>query len=211
MERRRRWSAGECPFDGRRRAVAAALLGMAWPTLAHDGAHTPVRRDAVRRDNVTVRLPDVELVRDDGRTVRLADELAVAPRVAVNFVFLGCSTVCPLSSQLFAEVQRRGGWGAHELRLLSISIDPWHDRPSDLAEHARRFGRLNGWNFYTGTVEASEAVQRAFGVWRPDRMDHPPVSFVRPGAAAGWRRIEGFPDPGIVLTELRQPAGKRDG
>jgi protein SCO1/2 len=198
----------EAVLGGRRRALAAVLAGMAWPTFAHDGPHAPVRRGSVRRQEVALRTPDVELLRDDGRPVRLVEQVALAPRVAVNFVYLGCTTVCPLSSQLFAEVQQRSGAAPGELQLLSISIDPQRDRPAQLADHARRFRRTAGWGFYTGTVDASEAVQRAFGVWRPDRMDHPPATFVRAGAEAGWVRLDGFPSPEAVIAELRRPAGR---
>jgi protein SCO1/2 len=146
------------------------------------------------------RVPAVRLQRADGTEVRLADELDYDGPVALNFVFTTCSAICPIQSRVFAELQQKGGPG---LRLLSISLDPLNDTPAQLRDYGRRFGAGNGWHFYTGTLDASSAAQRAFDVYRGNKMNHQPLVLLRSGAGRKWVRIEGYASADQLLRELR--------
>src|ERR1700676_5321097 len=59
------------------------------------------------RTLVHYEVPDLRLVRDDNRSVRLADELNDGRAVVMNFIYTSCSGVCPLSSQILSELQRK--------------------------------------------------------------------------------------------------------
>src|SRR6185295_13636498 len=74
--------------------------------------------------------------------------------------------------------------------------------PARLAAHAREVGRSAGWSFYGGSVTDCEAVQRAFGVWRPDKMEHPAATFVRVARGSVWTRLDGFASPQALVSEL---------
>jgi protein SCO1/2 len=87
--------------------------------------------------------------------------------------------------------------------MMSISIDPEQDTPARLREYAQRNGAGPQWQHYTGTIEASVAVQRAFSVYRGDKMDHPPVAFMRPAPGRPWVRLDGFASPSELLVEYR--------
>ena len=51
------------------------------------------------------------------------------------------------------------------VRLVSVSIDPEHDRPDVLAKHAARLGADRAvWQFLTGDREEVEAFASQFGV-----------------------------------------------
>jgi protein SCO1/2 len=152
------------------------------------------------------RVPDVRLVRDDGRTVTLAGELDHAGPVALNFVFTTCSAICPIQSRVFADLQQKAGPG---LRLLSISLDPLNDTPEQLREYGRRFGAGGEWRFYTGTPQASSAAQRAFDVYRGNKMNHEPVVLLRRGPGQPWMRVEGYPSADDLLRALRGAPGGR--
>jgi protein SCO1/2 len=182
--------------------LVAALLSATAPAIAHTGSHVPAAGNSLRRTTLRPAIPQVMLVRDDGTRVNVARELDAEPAVILNFVFLSCTTVCPVSSRIMAEVQTRLGAAQTGVRLLSISIDPENDPQPRLAAYARSLGRAPGWHFYTGRLADSEAVQRAFGVWRPDRMDHPVATFVRSQRDGDWVRIDGFASPEVLLAEV---------
>jgi protein SCO1 len=146
--------------------------------------------------------PDVQLVRDDGKTVSLRAELDDGRPVIMNFIFTTCTSICPLSSQTFAEFARRLGAGREKIHLVSISIDPEQDTPERLREYAKRFSAGPEWQHYTGTLAASLAAQQAFAVYRGDKMSHAPVTFLRVAPGAPWRRIEGFATPDDLLREF---------
>ena len=77
------------------------------------------------------------------------------------------------------------------------------DTPARLRDYAKKFGAGPQWHHYTGTVGASIASQRAFGVYRGDKMSHTPVMLVRAAPNARWVRFEGFASADQLLAALR--------
>lgn len=146
-------------------------------------------------------IPAVQLTREDGRVVSLPEEMNDGRPVVMNFVFTSCNSVCPLLSTVFAEFDRRLGADRSKVHLMSISIDPEADTPARLREYAHRYKAGPEWHLYTGTVEASRAVQRAFDVYRGDKMNHTAVTLLRAGPGQPWRRLDGFLTPNDLLSE----------
>jgi protein SCO1/2 len=155
-------------------------------------------------------IPDVKLVREDGATVALAQELNDGRPIVLNFIYTACTTVCPLSSQTFSELQAKLGARRNAVHLVSISIDPEQDTPARLRAYAKKFGAGPEWQFYTGTLAASVAAQRAFNVYRGDKMNHAPVTLVRTAPGKPWVRLEGFATSDQMLGELRGAVATND-
>ena len=148
-----------------------------------------------------VTLPPVRLRPHTGAPTDLAGALGDDRPVLLNFVFTSCTTICPPMSQIFAATQERLGARREQVRMVSISIDPGHDTPARLRDYAARFDAGAQWRFLTGSAEAIDAVQRAFNVYRPDKMGHTPVTFVRPRGARQWVRLDGFTHPDRLIRE----------
>ena len=155
----------------------------------------------VQRSEVQYAAPQVTLVRDDGKKVSLPEELNDGRPVIMNFIYTSCTTICPLTSQVFGQFQRRLGSARDSVHLVSISIDPEQDTPARLRVYARQFGAARGWDHYTGTVAASIAVQRAFGAYRGDKMSHAPLTLLRASPGKPWIRMDGFASADDLLAE----------
>lgn len=52
--------------------------------------------------------------------------------------------------------------------IYSISLDPETDTPEVLARYAKRYGTGPGWTFYTGELEAIDALRHKLGAYDPD-------------------------------------------
>ena len=180
--------------------AAVTLPGLTGIALADDSAAS--RRIIVTTATYTV--PDLKLVRDDGKQVTLAQEMNDGRAVVLNFIFTTCSSFCPLSSQTFGEFQRELGASAEQVHLMSISIDPEQDTPARLREYAHKFGAGPGWQHYTGTLAASVAAQRAFDAYRGAKMSHTPLTLLRAADGKTWRRIDGFVTPDELIGQYRQ-------
>jgi protein SCO1/2 len=159
--------------------------------------------------SVQYTVPDVTLTRADGATVSLAEEINDGRPVMLNFIYTSCTSVCPLMSQMFALFERNLGADRGDVHLMSISIDPEADTPARLTEYAERFGAGPEWHFYTGTIDASIKAQRAFDVYRGDKMKHAPVTLIRVAPGQPWRRIDGFAKPDELMQEYRQQLAAR--
>ena len=190
-----------------RRVLTFAACAVVSAGHAHDAAdpHAHHQHAAAKtvRSTAEYITPDVRLVRDDGTAVSLKQELSDGRPVVMNFIYTTCTSICPLSSQTFADLQTKLGAGRSKVHLVSISIDPEADTPQRLREYAQKFEAGPEWQHYTGTLAASLATQRAFNVDRGGKMNHTPVTLVRLAPAAPWIRLDGFASADQLLGELR--------
>lgn len=188
--------------------VAATSGPMVPWVLANDPPGTGVERHdalpATRRSTADYRVPPVKLVRDDGEIVSLVEELNDDRPVVMNFIFTTCTAICPVMSQVFSQLQSKLGADRDKVHMVSISIDPEQDTPAHLAEYARKFAAGPQWRYYTGSTEASIATQRAFDVYRGDKMNHLPVTLLRAAPGRPWVRIEGFATSDQLLREFQE-------
>ncbi|MGC4001481.1 MAG: SCO family protein [Anaeromyxobacter sp.] len=186
-------------------ALAAGATAAEAPCPCHAGkpAAAPARA-AVTRTAHAYAPPDVTLIDQDGRPVAVAEALAQGGPLVVNFIFTTCTTICPVMSASFAGLQRQLGAAGEGLRMVSITIDPAHDRPAELEAYARRHGAGPGWTFLTGREEDVRAVASAFDAWVADKAEHRAFTLLRPAGSATWVRVEGLAGA-AALAEALQP------
>jgi protein SCO1/2 len=107
-------------------------------------------------------LPDVPLVNQDGKTVRLSDFRGKV--LAFTFIYTRCPIpdFCILMSNNFAKIQKaltrdrslNGTW-----HLMSVSFDPRFDRPKTLKAYAQTYGaELTTWDFVTDPDTSGHAI-----------------------------------------------------
>jgi protein SCO1/2 len=140
--------------------VALALTSAAGPLAAHGllGPVTP-----------PLSLPDIGLTLHDGRRTRLSALLS--GRVcALQLMFTGCSSICPIQGAVFADVQRQlvaagrpGRRDAVSFGLVSISIDALGDDARALAAWRQRHGADRDW---LAAVPSVDDIDRLIEVLR---------------------------------------------
>jgi len=166
------------------------------------GAHQQFMGGERRRTNVNYAIPNVTLRREDGIAVGLPKELDDGRPVIVNFIFTSCTSICPMSSQTLALLQERLGKDRDRVHIVSVSIDPEQDSPQRLHEYAQHFNAGKSWHFYTGSLTDSVVVQRAFDVYRGEKMAHTAVTLMRSAPGKGWVRFDGYVSADELYAEL---------
>jgi protein SCO1/2 len=179
--------------------AAAAVEAAARPAAAERAA-------GYVRSERTYAVPDVTLVDEGARPVRLREVLAGDEPVMLNFIFTTCTAICPVMSRIFARVPQELGAEAGRVRFVSISIDPEQDTPKRLHAYAARFGAGPRWRFLTGSVADVEAVERAFDAFRGDKMNHEPLTLLRPAPGRPWVRLDGFASAAELAREYERVA-----
>lgn len=184
-------------------AAILAIPSVAWShgTAADDPAHRHVLANGLKVSMVDYSVPDLWLVRDDGKKVLLAKELDDGRPLVMNFIYTTCPGICPLMSQVFSQFQSRLGADREKVHMVSISIDPEQDTPARLRDYAKLFSAGSQWRHYTGTVEASIAAQKAFKAYQGDKMSHDPLTLMRAAPGKPWVRIDGFATPDDLLEQ----------
>jgi protein SCO1/2 len=113
--------------------------------------------------------PDVTLVNQEGRSLRLYEDLVRDKIVVMNFFYATCQGICvPLTSNLVkvqALLKDRVG---RDIFMYSFTLKPELDTPAVLREYAERFHVLPGWQFLTGSPADLELVRRRLGFTDPD-------------------------------------------
>ena len=124
-------------------AIAVLLAPISLPAAAAEvdphahHNHEMMQMKRATRSTAAYALPRVSLVREDGKSVSLPEELDDGRPVAVNFIFTTCATICPLTSQIFSQLQGKLGSDRDKVQMASISIDPEQDTPVRLARVQR--------------------------------------------------------------------------
>jgi protein SCO1 len=194
--------------------LSALVAAAGWQEAsAHQAAHatpSPVHSATpadvvVSRSSVQVRLPSVQVRPHTGHLVAFDAALDDTRPVLLNFVYTTCTGICLPMSQMFAAVQERLGARADQVQMISVSIDPGQDTAARLADYAGRFAAGPQWTFYTGSQQAVDTILRSFNVYRPDKMSHTPVTFVRPLGARQWVRLDGFTSPDQLIRVAQSP------
>ena len=170
----------------------------------HHHASAAPAQPGLQRSIANFVLPPVKLVRADGERVLFPVDIDDGRPVIVNFIYTTCTAICPVMTRSFSELQGKLGADRDKVRMVSISIDPEQDTPTRLSEYARKFNAGPQWVFYTGTLAASVAVQKAFAVYTPDKMNHTPLTLMRAAPGKPWVRLDGFATPEQLLQEYRR-------
>jgi protein SCO1/2 len=171
--------------------------------LAHDPAHQHHAAAAPAASAAKVVLHGAPLVDTSGRRVRLAQDV-IGERIAVvNFVYTTCTTVCPVTSATFQQLQGKLAAAlGKEVVLVSISVDPVRDTPQRLREYSRRYEAGEGWVWLTGSKPDVDAVLKGFGAYTPDFEDHPTMVLVGDARGGTWTRLFGFPAVDQLLARI---------
>jgi cytochrome oxidase Cu insertion factor (SCO1/SenC/PrrC family) len=116
----------------------------------------------------------------------------------VNFVYTGCSTICPVQTRELAEVQRslpvsdRGAF-----HFVSVSLDPRQDTPQALLDFARRMGvDLQHWSFVTGREQDLARLSERLRLFRPGGKqpdDHATALWLVDARGRLLQRLQGNP------------------
>jgi cytochrome oxidase Cu insertion factor (SCO1/SenC/PrrC family) len=92
---------------------------------------------------------DFALTERDGSTIHKADLLGKV--WVASFVFTRCTGPCPQVTSTMARLQQDLPADRDDIRLVTFTVDPDHDRPDELKRYAEAFGAdAKRWLFLTG-------------------------------------------------------------
>jgi protein SCO1 len=190
----------------RRRALGAMVGGAAasmMPLLGH-GEILPIPYHG-GSISTPIPVPAVPVELSDGSKTDLA-RLLQGRATALNLMFTGCSTTCPIQGFVFSETQKllrdpipRG------VQLLSLSINPLDDTPEQLRAWLGRFKAKPGWIAARPAPEGLDTLRRLFGsnaAGKNSLADHATeVSVINKRGNLIWRTYE-LPSPETLAEML---------
>jgi protein SCO1 len=92
--------------------------------------------------------PKFELTNQDN--VKISNETYKGKVYVLEFFFTTCPSICPKMNMSMLEIEKTF-FGNPNFGIVSITIDPTHDTPAVLKDHAKLLGvKSSTWNFLTG-------------------------------------------------------------
>ena len=149
--------------------------------------------------------PNVELLTDEGKTVRFFDDLIEDKVVVINFIYTHCPDTCPLETAHLVSVQEiMGDRLGKDVFFYSISIDPENDTPQVLLEYKKRFKAQ--WTFLTGKKADITLLRKKLGLYITEIQDgsnNHNVSMVIGNQATGrWMKRSPFENPHVLADQI---------
>jgi protein SCO1/2 len=195
-----------------RRGVAAVcfagmfLAGLPPAAFAEAGA----KEEKVESRPAQVKLIDLPLLDQDGKTVRFRTDVVGDRIVVIDTFFTTCGLICPILGAIMMDLQEKAGDRlGKEVVLVSISVDPLTDIPPRLKKYGEQWEARPGWVFLTGSKSGVDQVLAGLGLYTADFADHPPAFLVGDGKTGEWTRFYGFATPEQLMGKVKELTGKR--
>lgn len=145
--------------------------------------------------------PDYALTDTTGRPLTLSASLR-GHVTAVQLMFAGCSSTCPIQGAIFAAVAPRVG--SKVIKLLSLTVDPLGDSPQALAAWLGKFGGLSHWSAAAPRVQDVAKLIEFLRGQAPNTGTHPTQVFLFDREARLAFRTVDLPAPQHVAGLLQQ-------
>jgi len=198
-------------------AVVCSLLAtvLAAPCLAaaDEDPHAKHRAMMQQKSEPALESAEIDLrnrkvLDQDGREMEFVTEAIGDHIVVMDFVYTTCTTICPVLSALFTQVQTKLGSDVvgSEVRLISMSVDPIRDTPQRLKAYSAKHRAGEGWLWLTGGKPAVDDVLTGLGAYTSNFEDHPTMVLIGDAQTGEWKRLFGFPNPDRIVkivNELR--------
>ena len=156
-----------------------------------------------------VRIPDVNVLDQNGKSLNFYSDLVKGKVVAINFVFTTCTTICPPLTATFRRVQQQLAEQNSSAQLISISVDPAVDTPERLRDYAAKFKAEPGWAFVTGNTSDINSLLQQLGVAVANKNDHTPMILIGNDEAGYWTRAYGLSSPTSLVKLITEAANRK--
>jgi len=136
---------------------------------------------------------DVELTNQNGEKMRLYSDLLKGKVVIINSFFATCQGSClPMNRNLEKVQEALGERIGKDVYILSISVDPTVDTPTNLKEYAKKLHARPGWYFLTGPKENVDFALKKLGQFVSDKQDHLNIFIIGNEPTGLWKKAFGL-------------------
>mgnify|MGYP001824734455 FL=1 len=161
-------------------------------------------------ESADIDLRDRQLIDQNGQEVMFVTDVVGDNIVVMDFVYTTCTTICPVLSALFRQVQEKlGADVGEEITLVSMSVDPIRDTPQRLKAYSAKHGAGDGWLWLTGQKTVVDDVLNGLGAYTTNFEDHPSMVLIGDGQTGEWKRLFGFPNPDRIVQVVNDMRERR--
>ncbi|MCB9232396.1 MAG: SCO family protein [Bacteroidia bacterium] len=147
---------------------------------------------------------DTPLVDQNGKEYRFYSDLMENKVVIINPFFAECTGSCPVMNKMMQEVQVwLGDKLGSEVTMMTITVDPDHDTPTQLTDYARGYQAREGWHFLSGDKENVDLVMKKIGKYVDQREAHDTIILIGNLKTGLWKKANGLAAPQEIIEVLK--------
>lgn len=136
---------------------------------------------------------DVQLINQNGESMRLYSDLLKGKVVVINSFFATCPGAClPLGRNLQKIQQALGLHVGKDVHIISISVDPVVDTPARLKEYAKKLQAGPGWYFLTGEKQNVDFALNKIGHFVESKENHLNIFVIGNERTGLWKKAFGL-------------------
>ena len=154
-------------------------------------------------ETTRIDLLDHPVVDQYGKKLNFVTDVIGDRIVVMDFIYTTCTTVCPVISAVFSQVQTKLGDSlGKEVVLVSVSVDAIRDTPKRLKAYSANHNAKPGWYWLTGKKRKMDELLDGLGAYTTNFEDHPAMVLVGDGRTGEWSRFFGFPNPDRIMDQV---------
>src|ERR1043165_1254348 len=136
---------------------------------------------------------DTVLVNQNGEKMRFYTDLLQGKVVIINSFFATCQGSClPLNRNLEKVQAAMSDHMGKDVFIVSISVDPTVDTPTNLNAYAKKLNARPGWFFLTGDKANVDLVLKKLGQFVDDKQDHLNIFIIGNERTGLWKKAFGL-------------------
>jgi protein SCO1 len=152
---------------------------------------------------VSLSVPDIEVVNQDGRHVRFNSQVVEGRIAIVTGFFTTCSSMCPITQEKLSQVAKLlGPRLGKDVVIVSVSVDAENDTPARMKDWAEKFHTGPGWTLLSGNRTEVDTLLKSLGLFVELRQRHQSALMIG-SAATGWIRVSSW-TPSEKLAKLTE-------
>ena len=172
-------------------AIIATLL------LSLFAQQKPAKPGRIEMPATSLEIPDILLLDQNGKQVRLYSDIVRGKVVLVHFFFTKCSDICPMQGRSLMKLKSRlGDKLGRDIFFVSISKDPLNDTPEKLSKWGKRYGVGPGWTLVTGDQPVIKKILWDFTGEEIGQMTHESTVLIGNDRTGVWTSTDG-----LLLTD----------
>lgn len=133
----------------------------------------------------------VRLVDQNGKDVRLFDDLMDGRVVVISAFYAGCRAACPQVMGELSHLQAQVAIDGMPVEFISITVDPEHDTRDAVALYARALGAGADWHLLTGDPPVVRQALHRLGLdtRADDPADHLNILYMANLRTGLWKKV----------------------
>jgi protein SCO1/2 len=197
------------------KGLLVLLLALPLSAPADEDPHAKHRAMMKQKSDPAAESADIDLrdrllMDQHGQEVMFVSDVIGDDIVVMDFVYTTCTTICPVLSALFTQVQTKlGDDVGNGITLVSMSVDPIRDTPQRMKAYSAKHDAGDGWVWLTGPKPIVDDVLTGLGAYTTNFEDHPSMVLIGDGQTGEWKRLFGFPNPDRIVQVVNDMRERR--